>query len=100
MSFFQVYLDAISDLIDASKTNLPVREDASGATFVDGITRLVVRNVEDVLAVIREGIDRRATSLTRMNASSSRSHVFLQLFLESRNAGDSKVLPATTPPLT
>jgi kinesin family protein 5 len=38
VSYFEVYLDKIRDLLDTTKANLPVHEDANRVPYVKGAT--------------------------------------------------------------
>ncbi|KAL0209050.1 hypothetical protein P9112_011637 [Eukaryota sp. TZLM1-RC] len=84
VSFLQIYMEVVMDLLDQTKVNLPVREDPKSGIFVDGITQVQVDSPAQVLDYIREGAANRAISSTAMNKTSSRSHVILQLTVEQR----------------
>lgn len=78
VSYFEIYLDKIRDLLDVSKTNLSVHEDKNRVPFVKGATERFVSSPEEVLDVIEEGKSNRHIAVTNMNEHSSRSHsVFL-----------------------
>lgn len=78
ISYFEIYLDKIRDLLDISKTNLSVHEDKNRATYVKGATERFVTCPDEVMEVIDEGKANRHIAVTNMNEHSSRSHsVFL-----------------------
>ena len=78
LSYFEVYLDKIRDLLDITKPNLSVHEDVNRVPYVKGATKRFVSCEEEVLAVLDEGKLNRKVASTKMNADSSRSHsIFL-----------------------
>merc|ERR1719340_71772 len=78
VSYFEIYMDKIRDLLDPSKVNLAVHEDKNKSVYVKGATERVVSSPEEVLEVIEEGKSNRHVAVTNMNEHSSRSHsVFL-----------------------
>ncbi|KAL5006438.1 hypothetical protein ScPMuIL_015244 [Solemya velum] len=78
VSYFEIYMDKIRDLLDVSKTNLSVHEDKDKATYVKGATERFVSSPEEVMEAIDDGKANRHVAVTNMNEHSSRSHsVFL-----------------------
>lgn len=78
VSYFEIYMDKIKDLLDISKTNLSVHEDKNKVTYVKGATERFVSSPEEVMEAIEEGKSNRHVAVTNMNEHSSRSHsVFL-----------------------
>ncbi|XP_016107337.1 kinesin heavy chain [Sinocyclocheilus grahami] len=78
VSYFEVYMDKIRDLLDVSKTNLSVHEDKNRVPYVKGCTERFVSSPEEVMDVIDEGKSNRHVAVTNMNEHSSRSHsIFL-----------------------
>ncbi|KAF7651181.1 hypothetical protein LDENG_00114790, partial [Lucifuga dentata] len=78
VSYFEIYLDKIRDLLDVSKTNLSVHEDKNRVPFVKGCTEHFVCSPEEVMDSIDEGKNNRHVAVTNMNEHSSRSHsIFL-----------------------
>ncbi|GLD74947.1 kinesin heavy chain-like protein, partial [Lates japonicus] len=74
VSYFEIYLDKIRDLLDVSKTNLAVHEDKNRVPFVKGCTERFVSSPDEVMDVIDEGKANRHVAVTNMNEHSSRSH--------------------------
>ncbi|KAL7891670.1 hypothetical protein AOLI_G00011460 [Acnodon oligacanthus] len=78
VSYFEIYMDKIRDLLDVSKTNLSVHEDKNRVPYVKGCTERFVSSPEEVMDVIDEGKSNRHVAVTNMNEHSSRSHsIFL-----------------------
>jgi kinesin family protein 5 len=82
VSFVEIYLDRVRDLLDASKANLPVRERGVGPSalfFVEGCTEVLVERPDQLLMLVQRGARARATSASKMNETSSRSHSILSI---------------------
>ncbi|XP_045885024.1 kinesin heavy chain isoform X2 [Micropterus dolomieu] len=78
VSYFEIYMDKIRDLLDVTKTNLSVHEDKHRVPYVKGCTERFVTSPEEVMDVIDEGKANRHVAVTNMNEHSSRSHsIFL-----------------------
>ncbi|XP_062853843.1 kinesin heavy chain-like [Trichomycterus rosablanca] len=78
VSYFEIYLEKIRDLLDVSKTNLTVHEDKNRVPYVKGCTERFVSSPDEVMDVIKEGKANRHVAVTNMNEHSSRSHsIFL-----------------------
>ncbi|XP_017336811.1 kinesin heavy chain isoform X2 [Ictalurus punctatus] len=78
VSYFEIYLEKIRDLLDVSKTNLPVHENKNRVPYVKGCTERFVSSPEEMMQVIDDGKANRHVAVTNMNEHSSRSHsIFL-----------------------
>ncbi|XP_075163687.1 kinesin heavy chain-like [Haematobia irritans] len=55
VSYYEIYMDKICDLLDVSKINLSVPEDKNRVPYVKGATERFVSSTEDVFEVIKEG---------------------------------------------
>ncbi len=64
VSYFEIYLDKIRDLLDPSKVNLAVHEDKNHSVYVKGATERFVSSPEEVLEVIEEGKANRHIAVT------------------------------------
>ncbi|KAK5889766.1 hypothetical protein CesoFtcFv8_013353 [Champsocephalus esox] len=85
VSYFEIYLDKIRDLLDVSKTNLAVHEDKNRVPFVKGCTERFVSSPNEVMDVIDEGKANRHVAVTNMNEHSSRSHSIFQINIKQEN---------------
>ncbi|XP_054643559.1 kinesin heavy chain-like isoform X2 [Dunckerocampus dactyliophorus] len=85
VSYFEIYLDKIRDLLDVSKTNLAVHEDKNRVPFVKGCTERFVSSPEEVMDVIDEGKSNRHVAVTNMNEHSSRSHSIFLINIKQEN---------------
>ncbi|XP_056101006.1 kinesin-1 heavy chain isoform X2 [Rhinichthys klamathensis goyatoka] len=85
VSYFEIYLDKIRDLLDVSKTNLSVHEDKNRVPYVKGCTERFVCSPDEVMDTIDEGKSNRHVAVTNMNEHSSRSHSIFQINVKQEN---------------
>uniref|UniRef100_A0AAQ6ICW0 Kinesin-like protein n=1 Tax=Anabas testudineus TaxID=64144 RepID=A0AAQ6ICW0_ANATE len=85
VSYFEIYLDKIRDLLDVSKTNLSVHEDKNRVPYVKGCTERFVCSPEEVMDAIDEGKNNRHVAVTNMNEHSSRSHSIFLINIKQEN---------------
>jgi len=82
VSYVEIYMEMINDLLDLSKRNLKLRENKKREVYIDKVSEMYVACAEDVYAYMEEGTNNRTIACTKMNAVSSRSHsVFLMTLL-------------------
>ncbi|CAE7750304.1 KIN4B [Symbiodinium microadriaticum] len=62
--------------------SLPVRENDTGAVFVQGLADMPVLSASEALHVLSAGTKNRITASTAMNAGSSRSHAVFTITLD------------------
>ncbi len=82
VSYFEIYMEKVQDLLDPSKVNLAIHEDENKSVYVKGATERFVSSPQEVLKAIEEGKSNRHIAATLMNAQSSRSQ-FYQHFMSS-----------------
>ncbi|KAI5752446.1 hypothetical protein M8J77_017085 [Diaphorina citri] len=92
VSYFEIYMDKIRDLLDVSKVNLSVHEDKNRVPFVKGATERFVGKPEEVFEVIEEGKANRHIAVTNMNEHSSRSHSVFLINVKQENLENEKKL--------
>jgi kinesin family protein 5 len=92
VSYFEIYLDKIRDLLDPSKVNLAVHEDKDRVVYVKGATERFVSSPEEVFDVIEEGKSNRHVAVTNMNEHSSRSHSVFLINVKQENLETQKKL--------
>ena len=85
VSYYEVYLEKIRDLLDVKKTNLPVYEDANRVPYVKGVTERLVGSPDDVMKAVKKGKKNRAEGKTNLNEHSSRSHSIFLIQLAQKN---------------
>ncbi|KAF5403900.1 Kinesin heavy chain [Paragonimus heterotremus] len=92
VSYFELYMEKIKDLLDISKTNLPIHETKDRVAYVKGVTERFVSCAEDVLDALDEGKMNRHVSVTNMNEHSSRSHSIFRICIQQNNRETGKQL--------
>jgi kinesin family member 5 len=86
VSYCEIYLEKIKDLLDVTKTNLKVHEDKTRGVFIADLTERYVASEYDVYEIMKFGLQNRNVGFTNMNAVSSRSHsVFLVTVSQTNN---------------
>ncbi|CAB1096787.1 unnamed protein product [Ectocarpus sp. CCAP 1310/34] len=78
-SYLQIYNEQISDLLKPERNNLTIREDKKRGVFVEGLSEWVVSEMD---ACGQAMLLLWATSATRMNDTSSRSHAVFIIIVE------------------
>lgn len=85
VSYIEIYMEKIRDLLKPSSTNLSVRESRERGVWVAGATDVCCASAEEMMSVMRLGGANRVISSTRMNSESSRSHSVFIITIEQRN---------------
>lgn len=89
VSYLEVYKEHIRDLLAPTTNNTsptPVRlfEQRGGKLQIKGLREEVVTSPAQVFQVLAQGEARRQVGATHLNQHSSRSHVMVRLWIESR----------------
>ena len=78
VSMLELYNEELNDLlgVDGLNSKLRLFEDAKGrgSVVIQGLEEVLVKNVKDVLTVLRKGAERRQTAGTLMNDKSRWDH--------------------------
>ena len=85
VSYMEIYMERIRDLLVPQNDNLPVHEEKNRGVYVKGLLEVYVSSVQEVYEVLRRGGESRAVSSTNMNAESSRSHSIFVLTVTQKN---------------
>ncbi|CAG9335061.1 unnamed protein product [Blepharisma stoltei] len=83
LSFLQIYMENIYDLLNPTKKTLLLREDANSGIFVKDLTQVPVDDFSQAANLINAGLCNRIMGSTNANQTSSRSHIVLTLDIES-----------------
>jgi hypothetical protein len=86
ISYVEIYLERIRDLLNPASENLEVRENRFKGLWIDGAHEIYVASFEDAVKVMRRGELNRTVASTAMNAHSSRSHSVLVINLTQINS--------------
>ncbi|XP_024400296.1 kinesin-like protein KIN-UA isoform X2 [Physcomitrium patens] len=83
MSYIQIYMEQIQDLLRPESCNMQIREGMNGV-YVSGVEEVQVKSVEDTMKLLMLGDRHRCLSFTKLNAHSSRSHTIVILTVEKK----------------
>ena len=84
ISYLEIYMERIRDLLNPANDNLPIHEGPKGP-YVKGLREIYVSEVGEVYTAMHLGQRSRVTASTNMNLESSRSH---SIFLVTINQKD------------
>jgi centromeric protein E len=86
LSYMEVYKEHIKDLLSSgTAVDQPIRLFESGGNLqIRGLKEMVVTTPEQVFTILAEGESRRQVGSTHLNQHSSRSHVLVRIWIESR----------------
>lgn len=92
VSYMEIYMERIRDLMAPQNDNLPVHEEKNRGVYVKGLLEIYVSSVQEVFEVMRRGGNARAIAATNMNQESSRSHSIFVITVTQKNVetGSSK----------
>ncbi|CZT01123.1 probable kinesin heavy chain [Rhynchosporium graminicola] len=85
VSYMEIYMERIRDLLAPHNDNLPVHEEKNRGVYVKGLLEIYVSSVQEVYEVMRRGGNSRAVAATNMNAESSRSHSIFVITITQKN---------------
>lgn len=85
VSYMEIYMEKIRDLLVPEHDNLPIHEDKARGVFVKGLSEEYVSNAAEVYQVMRQGSLTRAVASTNMNQESSRSHSIFSIAVSQKN---------------
>ncbi|KAF9689432.1 hypothetical protein SADUNF_Sadunf01G0091600 [Salix dunnii] len=93
MSYLQLYMETIQDLLNPSNDNISIVEDPkSGDVSLPGATLVEIRNQQSFVELLRLGEAHRFAANTKLNAESSRSHAILMVHVKRSVRGRDSVL--------
>ncbi|XP_048572229.1 kinesin-like protein KIN-UA isoform X2 [Triticum urartu] len=83
VSYLQLYLESVQDLLAPEKTNIPIVEDSkTGEVSLPGAAIVEIKDLEHVFQLLQIGETNRHAANTKMNTESSRSHAILIIHLQ------------------
>ncbi|KAK0547549.1 hypothetical protein OC846_004804 [Tilletia horrida] len=85
VSYMEIYMEKIRDLLAPQNDNLQIHEEKSRGVYVKGLSDFYVGGAADVYEIMRQGANARVVSSTNMNAESSRSHSIFVISIQQRN---------------
>ncbi|PKA62744.1 Armadillo repeat-containing kinesin-like protein 1 [Apostasia shenzhenica] len=88
ITYLQLYLETIQDLLEPEKNDLFISEDPkSGEILVRGAAIVEVRDIENFLELLQVGEANRHAANTKFNTESSRSHAILMVHVQRTSRG-------------
>jgi kinesin family protein 5 len=85
VSYMEIYMEKIRDLLLPTNDNLPIHEDKARGVYVKGLGEFYVAGVDEVYEVLDRGGAARMTAATNMNQESSRSHSIFVIEVAQKN---------------
>jgi kinesin family protein 5 len=85
VSFCEIYMEKISDLLDPSKENMKIRENKNKGVYIADLSETYVTGDFDVHELLRIGNLNRQVGESNMNAKSSRSHSLFSIVVTQTN---------------
>ncbi|XWS49831.1 hypothetical protein CRYUN_Cryun12cG0036800 [Craigia yunnanensis] len=111
VSYLQLYMESLQDLLDPTNDNISIVEDPkSGDVSLPGATLVEIRDHQSFLELLRLGEAHRYAANTRLNTESSRSHALLMVHVKrsvkgrepahsSENGNSTNMAKSLRPPL-
>ena len=90
VSFLEVYLEKVNDLLNAEMQNLEIHENQMQGIYIKDLTEKKVTSIEETLELLKLGNQLRAVGATNMNKKSSRSHSIFIIKLTTKDLTEYK----------
>lgn len=82
ISYLQLYMESIQDLLAPEKINIPITEDPrTGEVSLPGAAVVKIRDIDHFLQQLQIGEANRHAANTKLNTESSRSHAILMVYV-------------------
>ncbi|PNT45072.1 hypothetical protein POPTR_003G117000v4 [Populus trichocarpa] len=93
VSYLQLYMETIQDLLDPTNDNISIVEDPkSGDVSLPGASLVEIRNQQSFVELLRLGEAHRFAANTKLNTESSRSHAILMVHVKRSVKGRDSIL--------
>ncbi|KAK6262995.1 hypothetical protein QUC31_008811 [Theobroma cacao] len=111
VSYLQLYMESLQDLLDPTNDNISIVEDPkSGDVSLPGATVVEIRDQQSFLELLHLGEAHRYAANTKLNTESSRSHAILMVHVKrsvkgrepahsSENGNSTNMAKSLRPPL-
>ncbi|XVE73995.1 hypothetical protein DITRI_Ditri11bG0163500 [Diplodiscus trichospermus] len=97
VSYLQLYMETIQDLLDPANDNISIVEDPkTGDVSLPGATHVEIRDEQSFLELLRLGGAHRIAANTNLNTESSRSHAILMVQVKRSVMGSEDAIPSET----
>ncbi|KAL0557260.1 hypothetical protein IC582_005786 [Cucumis melo] len=82
ISYLQLYMESIQDLLAPEKVNIPINEDPkTGEVSAPGATVVKIQDIDHFLHLLEISESNRHAANTKLNTESSRSHAILMVYV-------------------
>uniref|UniRef100_A0A7N0RFL2 Kinesin motor domain-containing protein n=1 Tax=Kalanchoe fedtschenkoi TaxID=63787 RepID=A0A7N0RFL2_KALFE len=82
VSYVQLYMESVQDLLAPETTNIPIVEDPkTGEVSLPGAAIIKIRDIDHFSNLLRTGEANRHAANTKLNTESSRSHAILMVYV-------------------
>eukprot|EP01087_Luapelamoeba_hula_P008087 TRINITY_DN2008_c0_g1_i2.p1 TRINITY_DN2008_c0_g1~~TRINITY_DN2008_c0_g1_i2.p1 ORF type:complete len:485 (-),score=96.29 TRINITY_DN2008_c0_g1_i2:112-1566(-) len=95
VSYIEIYMEKIRDLLNPTKSDLKIRENRDKSVYIEGVTEAYVTCGDDVVRLMDEGSGNRKVAATNMNDVSSRSHSVFVLMVQQKDLSNGSTMAAT-----
>lgn len=85
VSYCEIYMEKIRDLIDPTRANLKVHEDKMRGVYIGNLSESYVNTDQEVYELMKLGTSNREVGHTEMNHGSSRSHAIFVVSVTQTN---------------
>ncbi|KAL9387167.1 hypothetical protein Peur_020291 [Populus x canadensis] len=93
VSYLQLYMETIQDLLDTANDNISIVEDPkSGDVSLPGASLVEIRNQQSFVELLQLGEAHRFAANTKLNTESSRSHAILMVHVKRSVKGRDSIL--------
>ncbi|GLT51906.1 hypothetical protein SLA2020_252800 [Shorea laevis] len=83
VSYLQLYMETIQDLLDPLNDNISIVEDPkTGDVSLPGASLIEIKDQQSFMELLRLGEDHRVLANTKLNTESSRSHAILMIHVK------------------
>ncbi|KAK8693452.1 hypothetical protein V6N13_071035 [Hibiscus sabdariffa] len=97
VSYLQLYMETIQDLLDPANDNISIVEDPrTGDVSLPGATHVEIRDEQSFLEILKLGEAHRIAANTKLNTESSRSHAILMVHIKRSVLGEKVSIPIET----
>ncbi|KAB2002797.1 hypothetical protein ES319_D11G089400v1 [Gossypium barbadense] len=95
VSYLQLYMETIQDLLDPANDNISIVEDPrTGDVSLPGATHVEIKDEPSFLELLRLGEAHRIAANTKLNTESSRSHAILMVHVKRSVLGEEVAIPS------
>lgn len=85
LSYIEIYLEKIRDLLNPIKDNLEIRESKYKGLWIEEASEVYISSFEEAMKIMRRAELNRTVAATALNSHSSRSHSILIINLTQTN---------------